>query len=310
MTLRWGGVARVAVSLGVVALVLWLTDAPAAMARLSGADAGWLAAAVALLTGQTVLMAFRWRLTAGQLGLRIGRRRAVGEYYLAQVVNATLPGGVLGDAARAVRSREDAGLAPAAYAVMIERLAGQVAMLAVLVLGLAVALARPGGIPWPGWTAAALAGAVAALALLLAAAPLVRASPRVLGFARATRTALLAPNVLPRQVALGIVIVALNLLAFAACARATGTVLGPEAIATLIPLILTAMVIPLSVAGLGWREGAAAALFPLAGASPEAGVAAGLAFGAVMLVASLPGLLWPAIAGTPGLVLPPRRAGR
>jgi len=63
-------------------------------------------------------------------------------------------------------------------------------------------------------------------------------------------------------------------------------------VVTLIPLILTAMLIPLSVAGWGWREGAAAALFPLAGAAPDAGLAASAAFGALMLAAAMPGALW------------------
>jgi uncharacterized membrane protein len=50
------------------------------------------------------------------------------------------------------------------------------------------------------------------------------------------------------------------------------------------------MLVPLSVAGWGYREGAAAAVFPLIGASAAAGVSASVVFGAVMLGASLPGL--------------------
>ena len=284
---------RVAISLGLVALVLWWTDAAGALGRLGRVEVGWLLLAALLLTAQTVLMALRWRLTAARLGLPIGRRRAVGEYYLAQAVNMVLPGGVLGDAARAVRSRAGAGLGTAARAVMIERLAGQLAMGAVAATGFGVALTRPGGIDWPSGTGAILTGLVA---FALLASRVVRRLPRLATFVRAVRTALLARAVLPRQVALGLAIAALNLAAFAACARATGTRLGPEAATTLVPLVLTAMLVPLSIAGWGWREGAAAILFPLADAPAEAGVAASLAFGAVMLLASLPGLLWPAVS--------------
>jgi hypothetical protein len=52
------------------------------------------------------------------------------------------------------------------------------------------------------------------------------------------------------------------------------------------------MLIPLGLAGWGWREGAAAALFPLAGASPTAGIAASAAFGGLILISSLPGIIW------------------
>ena len=81
---------------------------------------------------QTVLSAMRWRLTARQLGQTIPLTRAIGEYYLAQVVNQSLPGGVVGDAGRAVRARHQAGLRRAGAAVAIERLAGQVALFLVL----------------------------------------------------------------------------------------------------------------------------------------------------------------------------------
>lgn len=68
-----------------------------------------------------------------------------------------------------------------------------------------------------------------------------------------------------------------------------------QAILVIVPLVLTAMIIPVGVAGWGWREGAAAALFPLAGASSAAGVAAGIVFGIAIMIAVLPAvpfLLW------------------
>jgi hypothetical protein len=51
------------------------------------------------------------------------------------------------------------------------------------------------------------------------------------------------------------------------------------------------MLIPLTISGWGVREGAAAALFPLAGTTASEGFAASVAFGLVLLVAVLPGLL-------------------
>ncbi len=315
---------RVGLSLGLVATVLAFTDAAGAWQRLSTAAPGWLLAAAAVLIAQTVLMALRWRMTAGRLGLRIGWRHAVGEYYLSQIVNATLPGGVLGDAARAMRSRHPVGLARATHAVILERMAGQIALFSLMALGFALALIRPGGIGWPGWTMAALAAALAGAVCLVAALRLLgRRSAHIGALWRAARAALLDVEVLPKQIALSLCIAASNLIAFAFCARATGTTLDAELVLTIVPLILVAMLIPLSVAGWGWREGAAAGLFPLAGAAPAAGVAAGLAFGAVLLATSLPGLLWPALApalpqGPPGQpgpqrrldILPPRDTGR
>lgn len=281
---------RVALPLGLLALLWHLADGPAVLARLGRAEWPWLLAALAAAHAQILLSALRWQMVAARLGQSLSVRRVIGEYYLAQLINQTLPGGVLGDAARAVRARHEADLARSGQAVVIERMAGQIALALVTAAGFGLAAVRPGGLALPpglGWQ---LAGALGAVGLALLAFRL--ALPRAgRGFAAATRTALLARAVWPRQLALGLAIVGCNLATFALCARATGTTLSPEAVLTLIPLILTAMLIPLSIAGWGFREGAAAALLPLAGASPEAAIAASLAFGAVILLSALPGAI-------------------
>lgn len=284
---------RLAVPVGVVALLLWAFGTADVAARLARADPLWVGVAVACLWGQTVLMALRWRLVARCLGLRFGVGWAIREYLTGQVVNLTVPGGVVGDAGRAARSREAAGWKPAAQAVVIERAAGQAGLLAVGTVGAVWAVAAPGGLIWPpgmvrGLGAAALAGlAVAAILTVVL---------------RGGRVAALLRRCVPTarvggvQVALSLGAAVLNLLAFAACARATGTVLPPQAVLLLVPLILTAMLVPLSVAGWGWREGAAALLFPVAGAAAQAGIAAGIVFGAAMLLSVLPVAvvwLWP-----------------
>lgn len=288
---------RVAAPVVVLATVWWLVDGADALARLSSASPAWIVLALIAANLQIVLSALRWRLTASQLGLGIGAATAVEEYYLAQWINQTVPGGVLGDAARAARLRGAAGLARSAQSVVIERMAGQIALVVVTLAALAVALAVPGGIDWPApgvRPMLALAGGFGAGWLILR--PAVRAVrrrwPGLGRFAAAARRALTAPAVWPRQAALGLAIVVCNLAAFAFCARATGTTLSVEAIFTVVPLILCAMVLPASIAGWGWREGAAAALFPLAGAAAGAGLAASVCFGIVILLAALPGVLW------------------
>ncbi len=283
-------VLQFAVGAGVLALLWTVADGPAALRRLREADPAWLAVAWLTLNVQTVLSALRWRLTARALDVPIGAGRAVAEYYVAQIVNQTLPGGVLGDVTRAVRSRHGADLVRAGQAVVIERMAGQIALTAVMIAGFAFSLATPGGIAWPIGSAARAAGIALLIAAGLALAwALVRNAGPFARFGRATSQALVSRATLAPQVALGLAIVACNLMAFVAAARATGTVLSPEAAVTLVPLILFSMVLPLTIGGWGFREGAAAALFPLAGASADAGLAASVAFGLAILASALPG---------------------
>ena len=84
------------------------------------------------------------------------------------------------------------------------------------------------------------------------------------------------------------------LVAFWASAAAVGLSLSFAAVVTLVPLILLAMLIPITISGWGLREGAAAALLPLAGATVSESLAASVVFGLVGLIAVLPGFatLW------------------
>jgi glycosyltransferase 2 family protein len=82
------------------------------------------------------------------------------------------------------------------------------------------------------------------------------------------------------------------LAAFAFCAEAVGVRLDLVEILALVPIILFTMLVPLTVSGWGLREGAAAALFPLAGASSSSGLAASVAFGLAFIVTVLPGVFF------------------
>ncbi|MCC5972898.1 MAG: flippase-like domain-containing protein [Rubellimicrobium sp.] len=297
---RWRAIATIALRLGLplalLALVWRLADGPAAAALLRSADALWLVAALVAAHLQILLSAQRWRMTAGALGQRITVGRATAEYYLSQLVNLTLPAGVLGDAGRAIRMRHAAGMIPAGQAVVIERMAGQIALFAVLLAGLVMLAFTPDAIRLPDWGPTLVLGLIGVGAALAGAVVLLRRRSGALaqaaaGFAQAARTALMSRRLVARQAALSLVIVAANLATVSFCARATGTALPLVAVLVLVPLMLLTMLLPVAPGGWGLREGAAAVLWPLAGASAAAGIAASIAFGLVILCASLPGLL-------------------
>ncbi|MDG4647787.1 lysylphosphatidylglycerol synthase transmembrane domain-containing protein [Roseibacterium sp. SDUM158017] len=295
---RWAlRVAQLAMAAALLAFLWRAADGPAAARSLASAEWPWLAAAFLALTLQTLLSALRWRLTAAQLGISLGRGHAVREYYLAQVVNQSLPGGMIGDAGRALRARGQAGLLASGLAVAFERLAGQVAMFLAMTAAFIATIAMPGGLEWPRWLAVPVAllilGGAASPIVLLGAARLPGAVGRsAASFWRKLHLALAARGVLSRQVALSVGTTVCILGAFAFCAEAVGVRLELSEVLGLVPIILFTMLIPLTVSGWGLREGAAAALFPLAGASASAGLAASVAFGLVFIVTVLPGLLF------------------
>ncbi|WP_372833255.1 lysylphosphatidylglycerol synthase transmembrane domain-containing protein [Puniceibacterium confluentis] len=288
--------AQILVSIALLAVLWNAVGGAEALGSLMRAKADWLLLAYVALTLQTVLSGLRWKLTAQGLGQRFTSGQAVREYYLAQFVNQSLPGGMVGDAGRALRARHQAGLMRASQGVVFERLSGQVAVFAVMALAFLVTSLAPGGLDWPLW----VRSFVVPLILFGLAAPVVfwlggllpgPQSRALDSLWAALHAALLAPRVLGWQILLGLATTACTLSAFAFCARATGTDLSLAEILGIVPLILFTMLIPVSVSGWGLREGAAAALFPVAGASAASGLAASIAFGLVFIAVVLPGVL-------------------
>lgn len=287
---------QIAVLIGLAFLLWRASDGWETVALLQDADPRWLIAAALALTLQTLLSAQRWRITAAQLGLVISPAQAVREYYLAQVVNQSLPGGVVGDAGRAVRARGQAGLLLSGQAVIFERLAGQIGLFAVLVVGLALSVILPVGFDWPAWLYQPLSISLVVMALLGAGLFLSLRSSNLSNhaygrFLKAFAHAVAARDVLAQQIGLSLGTAVCNVLAFAFCAAAIGIALPVLVVATLVPLILFAMVLPFSIGGWGFREGAAVLLFPVIGATASEGLATSIAFGVIFLMAIVPGLL-------------------
>jgi uncharacterized membrane protein YbhN (UPF0104 family) len=251
-----------------------------------------------LLLAHTVFAALRWRVTAAPLGINLTRRLAITEYFLAQLVNTTVPGGVVGDAGRAARSRHHSGLGAAAGAVAIERTIGQLSLCVVLGAAFVITLVIPTGIVWPTGIAVAVASALAAVSVAVAVLAVTvaagRAQPRPGGrparVLDGLRRTLVATDVLRAQVALSAATTACILGAFACCVAAVGGRMSIVAIAAVVPLVLLAMLLPMSIGGWGVREGAAVALQPIAGVAAADALAASVAFGIVALAVALPGL--------------------
>ncbi|MEM0899271.1 MAG: lysylphosphatidylglycerol synthase transmembrane domain-containing protein [Pseudomonadota bacterium] len=276
----------------IAAALFYFVDWRAALDALVGINITFAIMAFLMLSAQIVLSALRWQLTAKQLDIHFDPRFAVREYYLAQILNQTLPGGILGDAGRAYRSRSERGVLASGQAVLIERLAGQLGLLAVFAVGVAAAFTSGIAQKWPDWFTRV---SLAMLGLLLLAALTATITSRSLKDTPSSsllRKTLLDQSVFARQVAYSSATGVLNVAAFAACAAAVGATMAVADAATIIPIILFAMVLPLTISGWGFREGAAAALFPVVGLTPAVGVASSVVFGVLVFLSTTPALLF------------------
>ncbi|WP_422733272.1 lysylphosphatidylglycerol synthase transmembrane domain-containing protein [Micromonospora sp. WMMD558] len=254
-------------------------------------DAPALAAALAIGVLTTVCCAWRWSLVAGGLGVRLPLRTAVAHCYRAVFLNATLPGGILGDVHRAVRHGRDSGdVGRGIRAVVWERTAGQVVLAAVAVVVLA---AFPSPVrPYLPAVAATLAALGLGVFLLARALPVAKPSrfARALGAAVAdVRAGLLARRTWCGVLLASALAVAGHLATFVLAARTAGSTAPLSLLVPLTLLALLAMGVPANVAGFGPREGVAAWAFGAAGLSAAEGVSTATVYGALVLVASLPG---------------------
>lgn len=255
---------------------------------------------MALLIGvlQVVVSAWRWRFTAARLSLKLGFAEAVREYYLGTFLNQVLPGGMAGDASRAWRhGTGETGRGAALRAVMIERFSGQV-VLAIVALASIAAVPALGSLVtgfWQGsgqgWELAWKLGLAAAVIAVLILA-LRRLSPSLLAtFAADLGRALFSWPALAWQWLSSFLVLATYLAVYLLAARALGIGRPAWELLPLVPLVLLAMLLPISIAGWGLREGAAALVWSSAGLPPEEGVVIAVAYGVLVLIGSLPGML-------------------
>lgn len=291
---RAGPLLRWSVSLAVLGSLFWWLDPAAVAAEVSRLSPLWLLPALSLTVIPTALSAWRWHFTARRLGLDLTWRRALGDYYLSTFVNQVLPGGVLGDALRAHRHARVSGSAgPAWRAVIIERASGQIVVI-FGTLGVLVTVEAWRDVLsaiWPGGGAWMLPGLAACFlgAVLVLVVRLWPAHWRILW--GDVRGALLARRAWAFQLIASAMIVFSYVLVFALAGRGIeATVAFGLMLAAALPILL-AMLVPVSVAGWGFREAAAAAVWFALGLPAEQGVAVALAYGLISLIGSLPGAL-------------------
>jgi glycosyltransferase 2 family protein len=286
---RW--VLRGAVVAVVGLLVLRVGTAPF-LAGLQRLTAVAVLAALALTAAATVLSAWRWTLVSRALGVGLPLRTAVSAYYRSQLLNSVLPGGMTGDLERGLRTTGPGRRLHGLRVVGWDRGAAQVVQLAViagflLLLGtpllvagtvIAVVVAALLG----GWLIAGRRVAQRPRSRLLRAAAAVRRDLRRLTRRRATLLVIIGASAL---------VTLLHASVFMLAAVVTGAPFDPLRLLPLALAVQAAMAVPVGFGGLGPREGMAAAVFTAAGLGAGSGVSAAVAYGALALIAVLPGLL-------------------
>jgi glycosyltransferase 2 family protein len=298
----WIRALRLVVSVGLLVLLVTKIDFQDLVPgnRSLPGTLAFLLAGIALMTGSIVLAAWRWQKVLEAFEVTVPLRQLVSHYFAGQFVGNVLPSTVGGDVLRVSRVARDVGARDTAFAsVVIERLTGFVALPLLVLVGF---LIRPDlfgeSNAWIALTAAA--GTVVILGVILFVAGHPSLAGRFkdhenwmryigavhVGVDRLRRAPRDAGTVLAAAVAYQLVVVA-----SVYCAVHTiGLLTIPNgAVLAYVPAVAIVQVLPISVGGLGIREGLLALLFHPLGAETGQAVGVGLLWYALMLISSLPG---------------------
>jgi len=257
-----------------------------------------------------VLSAWRWQHVLTVYGIIVPLRKLTSHYFAGQFVGNVLPSTIGGDVLRVTRLSTGIGSRRIAFgSVALERLTGFVALPILVLAGFAL---RPSLLDHGrAWIALALAGAaVVALVVIL----LVAGHPRLAGRFRDHENWMRFIGAVHEGVdrmrrepglagqAIGTALVyQLSTIVVVWCAVHTlGVEIPTAAVLAFAPAVAMAQVLPLSISGLGVREGMLVVLLHPLGVPSGRAVAVGLLWYALMLVVS--------ICGAPAFAVGHRRA--
>lgn len=293
--------AKAVVTASLLAVVFRNVDPAPVVARLAGMTWIWAAAAAAAMASQLALTALRWSMVCRLLHIALPRMQALRLMLIGGFFGQTLPSGLGGDAVRAwLLARAGPGMRSAISAVLCDRLFAMAVLLALVCATAPLYLYRIASPEARAGLPVALAVLAAGMGLSVALGPSLLSRLGRFALGEATHLTLLELRRVLFGSSVSLWLFALALLVHAALvfscfalARALGVSIAVLDCVAIVPLIMLASAIPISIAGWGVREGAMVAGLGLLDVPAEVALAISIAFGLLQLALYLPGgLLW------------------
>ncbi len=285
---------RAAVSGALLAVLAWRMEWREFTAALTGIDLRGAVFAWTIYLASQVVSARRWQGLLSAVGLNVSYGRCLAIYFEGMFFGLCLPTSLGGDVFKAYR------VAPTPSqrlltvgTVLADRVAG---LLALLMIGMTALTCRLGELSLIGAAAAVLAwtlgiwltfrgGAAAALWVCQRYWPRLVAHPVLLKL----RGLHSRPAVMRRAVLWSGVVQGLNVVTVAALGGALGLKLSWSAYCVMVPLVALVSTLPVSINGMGLREGATVLILGWYGVEQAASLTLGMAWFAVILAAGLSG---------------------
>jgi uncharacterized protein (TIRG00374 family) len=286
---------RVLVSAALLGVVLVYADLGEVAHAVRAGHWGWFVAGLALMGVAVVLGGLRWWLLLEGAQIEVSAWHAVRVFAASLVLNNLLPTAVAGDAVRTwVVGRDSGRLLGAAAATVVDKLT---ALTCLFGLAWAAYVLDRGEIPHSlvvvfAWVTAGLLAAFAVAALAAAGVrPILHRFPeRLAAMARESwklvRVWVDSPKLVVLLVGLGVVYQVLAVIVFILVGRTLGLELSFALTAVSASIVIVATLIPVSVGGLGIREGGFVLLLGQAGIDAADATLVSLLSAAAVLLSS------------------------
>jgi uncharacterized membrane protein YbhN (UPF0104 family) len=268
-------------------------------AELARADPRYLLAAYALLCLQPVLGGLRWRVVLQGLGADLPPSRAIAIHFISCFFNLILPALVGGDVIRVwYAGRERIKIKAAVSSVIADRLVALAVVLGMIVLSLPFAARVITDAKVLVSLRAIGAAGIAAMIVLLAADRLLkrwknRRWAQIVSWpSHLAGQILLSWPIAWRSLSLSLGVHIMTCLAAGLIAQAYGTPISIGAIFVLVPPVILASSIPISLGGWGVREAAMVAALASIGIAGNTAFLIALTLGFLVSAAALPGLVF------------------
>lgn len=268
---------RIGLSLITLALLLKSVGWEEILAILQAVDLRMLVVAWGLFLVGVVLRTFRWRTLLQGLGITPPFSQLLYLYLVGGFFNAFLPTGFGGDVVRVVELAQGEENTAALGTVLLDRLTG---ILSLLALGLIVLLFTSGLEPWLVWIVILISGGGLFGGFLLLEGRLLRRItarlPKALSLAGEGTLARIYAAVtgcgsraIWNALGLSTLFNLLNIVVYWLCGLAVGIPTGLSFYFVAVPLLSLALLMPISVGGLGVRDWVAQPLFASVGIAAE-----------------------------------------
>ncbi|MFA9477351.1 lysylphosphatidylglycerol synthase transmembrane domain-containing protein [Phycisphaerales bacterium AB-hyl4] len=291
---------RLAISVGLLAILLSQVDLTGIFAVASGARFDLLAVLLAMFIAERCLGACRWHLLMRTQRVPVSFATTLRATLLGGFVGTFLPGGVGVEAVRVAAMTRAANLASATSSVLVDRILGSLALVGIVLVALALTPQPvPAAVPIAAWASLAC---LLALSLILLHPRLRRGLQWLLPgrrrgqlrrelrrFAASVRQMRRQPMTLAYVGGLSVLFQLLRVGIAPVAALALGLHIPLGLLLIYVPIIMFIMMMPISIAGLGVREAAFVYFFGLQYVTPEQALALSLLIGLFTLIVQLPG---------------------